>query len=43
MDLAAKRTPIGATSNENQITQAYCRWGIIQPCEKAKHTLNFYR
>ena len=34
MDLAAKRALIGTTLNENQITQAYCRWEIIHLYEQ---------
>ena len=43
MNLAAKRTLLGATSNENQITHTYCRWKIIQLYEKEQVTLYFYR
>ena len=43
MNLAAKRTLLGETSNENQITHAYCRWKIIQLYEQEQVTLYFYR
>ena len=42
MDFVAKRTFIGATSNENQSTWT-CRIEIIRLYEKAKPTLHFYR
>ena len=41
-DLAAKRTLIEAISNENQITQTYCRSEIIQLYEQEQATLHFY-
>ena len=43
MDLAANRALIGAISNENQITQTYCRWEIIHLYEQEQVTLHFYR
>ena len=43
MNLAAKRTLLGATSNENQIMHTYCRWEILQLYEQAQVTLYFYR